>query len=77
MSVGVTALVFVYTMSEPACLCTDNLTNTMRSALPLSIYGCGWSVRGFLCKVSLHSARGFIQHETEEDLFFDPGLHFL
>ena len=49
--------VFVCTASEPACLCTDNLTNTMRSVLPLSIYGCGWSVGGFLCKVSLRSVQ--------------------
>lgn len=43
--------VFVYIMSEPARLCTDNLTKTMWSALPLSIYGCGWNVGGFLSKV--------------------------
>lgn len=65
--------VFVCAMSKQACLCADNLTNTMRSALPLSIYGCGWNAGGFLSKVC---ARGYIQHETEEDLFSKPDLPF-
>ena len=42
LSVEVT--VFVCIMSELSCLCADDLTNSVRSAVPLSVFGCGWNV---------------------------------
>lgn len=69
--------VFVCTTSEPACLCTDNLTNTMRSVLPLSIYGCGWSVGGFLCKVSPRSVQEVSLNMRQSKIcFFNTNMPF-
>lgn len=48
-------------MSELACLCADNLTKTMSSALPLSISGCGWRVCGFFLSEDKGEKHVFMQ----------------